>query len=216
MTLELYDTTLGDNARNGRCSFALPEGSRTHLPEVFSSRFCSHRTSTFYKRPEDRILLIFHGSGPTGITLIVIFISTLLHFSKPGRLISWDEWKKYTWIADPQESAMLLSPRGFISSSRFLHHKPHPDEHHLLRVTVTSFLPSIEEKPSPTTTTGSVRDGWGERVPLLVAATKKTFDIHPDTEEPSEIRVMMTEDNILIVTVRHSPNTTSRFLRLER
>jgi len=99
---------------------------------------------------------------------------------------------------------MLLSPQTFITSSRLLHHKPHPDEHQLLRVTVTSFLPSIEEKSSPGPATGSVHDGRGERVPLLVAATKKGFDIHVDTEEISEMQVMMTEDNILIVTVRHS------------
>jgi len=98
---------------------------------------------------------------------------------------------------------MLLSPQTFISSSRFLHHKPHPDEHQLLRVTVTSFLPSIEEKSSPAT--GSTHDGRGEHVPLLVAATKKGFDIHVDTEELSEIQVMMTEDNILFVTVRYFP-----------
>jgi len=198
-TLELYDTTLGDNAPNGRCTFALPEGSRVHLPEIFSSRFYSHRSSSFYKRPEDRILLIFHGSGPTGVTSIVVFIRTLLNFSTPGRFVIWDEWKKYTWIADPQESAMLLSPQTFISSSGFLHHKPHPNEHQLLRVAVTSFLPSIEEKSSPAT--GSVHDGRGERVPLLVAATKKWFDIHVDTEDLSEIQVMMTEDNILTTAV---------------
>ena len=49
MTLELYDTTLGDNARDRRCVFALPDGSRVHLPKVSPRDFCACATSTFYK-----------------------------------------------------------------------------------------------------------------------------------------------------------------------
>jgi len=86
MVLELYDTTLGDGTQDGRCVFALPEGS-IHLPKVYPSCFYPSPSSTFYKCPEDYALLIFHASGRTGMTLIVVFVTTLLHFSKPSQLV---------------------------------------------------------------------------------------------------------------------------------
>lgn len=201
MTLELYDTTFGSGARDSRCVFALPEGSRVHLPEVFPSYFCPSPSSTFYKRPEDRILSIFHASGRTGITLIVVFVSSLLHFFEPGRFVKWDEWEKYTWIVGPEESATLHSPQTFISSSGFLHYRPGGRQR--LRVTVTSFLPSTEAKYL--SATGPTHDGRGEHIPLPVAASKREFNIHDEAEGLWEAQVMMTEDNILILPVRRSP-----------
>ena len=204
--MELYNTTLGGDAWANRCAFALPESGRIHLPDGFPNGFCPYTSPTFYKRPEDRILLIFHESDLTGIRAIVVFVSTLLHFSKPRRFVAWDEWKKYTWIADLQESAALFSPRTFSSGSRFLCHRPHPNEEQLLRVTVTSFLPLIEEKPSPAI--GPAHNGRGEQMPLFVAARKREFDIHIGTgpEDRGKTQVMMTEDNIVITTVRQSPD----------
>ena len=136
----------------------------------------------------------------------MVFVSTLLHLSKPGRFVAWNEWNKYTWIGDSQESATLPFPGTFVSSSGFLRHGPHPDEDQLLRVTVTSFLPSAEEKPSPAI--GSAPDGRGEYMPLPVTAKKRVFDIHVGTDPGKlwEAQVMMTEDNIVITMVRRSPD----------
>jgi len=68
MTLELYDTTLGDGAWDDRFAFALPEADHFHQPEVFPTCFCRSPSSTFYKRPEDRTLLIFQASDRTGMS----------------------------------------------------------------------------------------------------------------------------------------------------
>ena len=80
---------------------------------------------------------------------------------------------------------------------------------------MTSFLPSIEEKPS--LAISSAHDGRGEHMPLLVAARKREFDIHVGTDpgEWWEAQVMMTEDNIVITVVRQSPDRSVRILTLE-
>ena len=204
-TLEMYNPTLSDDAWADRCVFALPEGGRLYLPEIFPNSFCPCPSPTFYKRPEDRVLLIFHESDPIGVTAIVVSVSTLMHFFKPRRFVAWDEWEKYTWAANPQESPALLSPPRFVSSSGFLRHRPHPYDDQLLRVTVTTFIPSIEEKPSPAI--GSARDGQGEHMPFLVDARTREFDIYVGTDPEGwhNTKVMMTEDNIVIITVRRSP-----------
>lgn len=191
--------TLGDGARDGRCAFALPESNRIHMPEVFLS--CPSPSSTFYKRPEDRILLIFHASGRTGIMLIVVFVSTLLHFAKPGRSVRWDEWEKYTWIIGPEESARLYTPRTSISSSGYLHCRAGGRQR--LRITITSFLPSTEEKCLPAT--GPAHDSRGEYMPLQITASMKELNVYDEAEGLWGAQVMMTEDNILIIPVRRSP-----------
>jgi len=51
-------------------------------------------------------------------------------------------------------------------------------------------------------------------MPLLVAARKREIDIHVGTD-PGEwwkAQVMMTEDNIIITTVRHSPDHSVQIL----
>jgi len=215
-TIELCNTTLGDDIWANRCTFAFPESGCIYLPVSFPNSFCPCPSPTFCKRPEDRILLILHQSDLTGTTGIVVFVSTLLHFFKPRRFVAWDEWKKYTWIADPRESAMLRSSRTFFSSSGFLHHRPHPDDDQILRVTMTSLSPSIEENPSPYI--GSTRNDWGEHIPVPVAARKRVFDIHIGTDRKRSwyTEVMMTEDNIIITTVRLSPDYSVQILTLER
>ena len=201
MTLELYDTTLGNDARDSRCIFALPEGSRVHPPEVFPTTLCPTPSSTFHKRPEDRVLLIFHASGRTGITLTVVFVSTLLYFSKPGRFVKWDEWEKYTWVIGPEESATLHSLQTFISSSGYLHYRPGGRQR--LRVTITSFLPSTEAKNLPTM--DPAYDGRSEHIPLPMTASMRELNIYDEAEGLWAAQVMMTEDNILIMPVRRSP-----------
>ena len=77
---------------------------------------------------------------------------------------------------------------------------------------MTSFLPSVEEKPSPAI--GSAPDGRVEHMPLLVAAKKRVFDIHVGTDPGKlwEAQVMMTEDNIVITMVRRSPDHSVQIL----
>jgi len=164
MTLELYDTTLRGDAWDRRCVLELPEGISPYPPKVLPKSFCPCISKSFHRRPEDRILLI----NTWGERAIVVSVSTLLHFSKPGRFVTWDEWKKYTWIADLRQTNILNRSRIFFSGSGFMRYGPHPKDQ-LLRVTVTSFLPSIEEKPSPTI--GSAHDG--EHMPILMTARER-------------------------------------------
>ena len=123
--------------------------------------------------------------------------------------MKWDEWEKYTWLAGAGESAMLHSPRTFISSSGYIYYLPSGRQR--LRVTFTSFLPSAEEY-SPAT--GSPPDRRGEHMPLLVAARKRYINIHIETDRLWETQVMITEDNIIIIPVRHSPKHGVRILTL--
>ena len=193
MTLDLYDTTLGDGAPDGRCVFALPEDGDICLPEIFPGCFRSSPSSTFYKRPEDSTLLISLVSPRIGIVVIAVFVSTLLHFFNPGRSVQWDEWKEYTWITYEDT---LNSPQVFVSSSGYLRNRP--DGRQRLRATVTSFLPSTDALPAK----GSAYDGRGEHAPLLVAARKVEINIHVEGEDLWGSQVLMTEDNILVVPVR--------------
>ena len=206
--LELYDTSAGDPGKL-QCMFALPSrlNGRSSV-EVYSGDSYHYNPSTFYTRPEDRILTIFveevsepyQQQYPNHITLIVVFISTLLRISKSRRFIAWEEWKQHAWVADQQEADDLFKYGAFISSSRIIHFSIPMKEQGAMALEVTSFRPSMIERLFHVP--GDTPDDLREGVPRRLVGRKVLLDMQVDDDDNTE--VMMTEDNIVLMTVRRS------------
>ena len=210
--LELYDTSSADPGKL-RCMFALPRrlGDRSSV-EIYSGDSYHYNPSTFYTRPEDRILTIFVEETqepqtyqyPTHITLIVVFVSTLLRLSESRRFIGWQEWKKYAWVADHQEAEDLFHYGAFISSSRIIHFSIPLKERGVMTLEVTAFRPSMVEHPFYTSGGGSDYSYYEE--PPRLTGSKALLDVQVEDDDDTE--VMMTEDNIILMTVRYLPRNS--------
>ena len=192
--------------------FALPSRlNGRNSVEVYSGDSYHYNPSTFYTLPEDRILTIFveetlepyQPQHPSHITLIVTFVSTLLHLSKSRRFIGWEEWKKYAWVADRQEADDLFNYGAFISSSRIVHFSVPPRQSGVMTLEVTAFRPSMIERPFYISD-GASGDSCG-RDPQRLICRKALLDVQVGDDDDTE--VMMTEDNIILMAVRYLLNT---------
>jgi hypothetical protein len=216
--LELYDTSSADPGKL-QCTFALPRrlSDRTSV-EIYSGDSYHYIPTTFYTRPEDRILTIFvketqepHSHQyPTHITLIVVFVSTLLHLSESRRFVGWQEWKQHAWVADHQEANDLFNYGAFISSSRFIHFSIPLKQQGLMTLEVTTFRPSMIENPFYMS--GGAPDHSYYAGPPRLTGSKALLDVH--VEDDDETEVMMTEDNIILMTVSHLPDNGFLMLTL--
>ena len=204
--LELYDTSSTDPGK-AQCVFVLPRRLKgSSSVEIYSGDSHHYNPSTFYTRPEDRILTIFVEETqesysrryPSHITLIVVFVSTLLHLSESRCFIGWQEWKKYAWVADHQEADDLFNYGAFVSSSRIIHFSVPQKQQGVMTLEVTTFRPSIIERPF------YISDGTSgvscEGEPLRLVGKKELLDVQVEDDDDTE--VMMTEDNIILMTVR--------------
>lgn len=204
--LELYDTS-SDDPGKVQCVFALPRrlDGRSSV-EIYSGDSYHYNPSTFHTRPEDRILTIFVEESqepysyqyPSHITLIVVFVSTLLHLSESRRFIGWQEWKKYAWVADHQEAENLFNFGAFISSSRIIHFGIPLNRQGVMTLEVTTFRPSMIEHPLYMSDGASHDAHYAE--PPRLTGSKALLDVHVEDDDDTE--VMMTEDNIVLMTVR--------------
>jgi len=191
--------------------FALPRrlNGRSSV-EIYSGDSYHYNPSTFYTRPEDRILTIFVEETqepysyqyPSHITLIVVFVSTLLRLSESRRFIGWQEWKQYAWVADHQEADDLFNYGAFISSSRIIHFSIPLKQQGVMTLEVTTFRPSIIEHPLYMS--GGASDGSYYAEPPRLTGSKALLDIQIEDDDDTE--VMMTEDNIILMTVRYLPD----------
>lgn len=204
--LELYNTSSADPGKP-RCVFALPRRLNGHSSvEIYSGDSYHYNPSTFYTRPEDRILTIFveetqepdSYQHPNHITLIVVFVSTLLRLSESHRFVRWQEWKQYAWVADRQEAGELFNHGAFISSSRIIHFNVPLKQQGVMMLEVTTFRPSVIERPFYIS--GGACDDPCNGEPRRLVGTKVLLDVQIESDDDTE--VMMTEDNIVLMTVR--------------
>ena len=205
--LELYDTSSAGDPGKVQCIFALPSrlNGRSSV-EVYSGDSYHYNPSTFYTRPEDRILTIFVEENPepyqyqypSHITLIVVFVSTLLRLSESRRFIAWEEWKQYAWMADHQEADDLFNYGAFISSSRIIHFRVPLKQQGVMTLEVTTFRPSMIERPFYTSG-GASDNSYNAEEPRRLVGRKALLDVQVDDDDTE---VMMTEDNIILMTVR--------------
>lgn len=208
--LELYDTSSAGSPGELQCMFALPSNlNGRNSVEIYSGDSYHYNPSTFYTRPEDRILTIFveeisepyQLQYPSHITLIVTFVSTLLRLSKSRRFIGWEEWKRYAWVADHQEADDLFNFGAFISSSRIVHFSVPPRQRGVMTLEVTAFRPSMIEQPFYISDGASGDSRGGESHSLI--CRKALLDVQVGEDDDTE--VMMTEDNIILMAVRYLP-----------
>lgn len=178
--------------------------------EVYSGDSYHYNPSTFYTRPEDRILTIFVEESqepysqqyPSHITLIVVLVSTLLRLSESRRFIGWQEWKQYAWVADHQEADDLFNYGAFISSSRIIHFNIPPQQRGVMTLEVTTFRPSMIEQPFYMSDSAS--DYSNDTGPRRLIGRKALLDVQVKDDDDTE--VMMTEDNIILMTVKRLPD----------
>ena len=205
--LELYDTSPAGEPGTLQCKFTLPSRDKCRSSvEVYSGDSYHYSPSTFSTRPEDRILTIFVeetpeplDAHPSYITLIVVFVSTLLRLSESCNLVTWEEWKKYAWVADHQEADELFHFGAFISSSRIIHFGVPKKQQGVMTLEVTAFRPSLVERllHVPGDTTDGPCDGESRRL----IGRKASLDVYVEDDDDAE--VMMTEDNIVLMAVRY-------------
>ena len=205
--LELYDTSPAGDPGRLQCKFSLPNklNGRSSV-EVYSGDSYHYNHSTFYTRPEDRILTVFVEENqapyqyqyPSHITLIVVFVSTLLRLSETRRVVAWEDWKRYAWVADHQEADDLFNYGAFISSSRIIHFSVPVEQRRVMTLEVTTFRPSITERPFYAS--DGAPDGPNDAEPCGLVGTKARLDVQVEDDDDTE--VMMTEDNIILMTVR--------------
>ena len=206
--LELHDTSSADPGQI-RCVFTLPKrlGGDTSV-EIYSGDSYHYHPFTFYTRPEDRILTIFveeaqepySSQHPSHITLIVVFVSTLLRLAQSHRLVEWQEWEQYAWLADRQEADDLFKYGAFISSSRIIRPIVPPEQQGVKTLEVTTFRPSIIERSFHTSCDASDDSGCAE--PRRLIGRKALLDVQDD----GNAEVMMTEDNIILMKVGNFPD----------
>ena len=201
--LELYDTSSADPRKIG-CVFTLPKRFRgdTYV-KIYSGNSYHRHPFTFYTRPEDRILTIFveeagapySSQYPNHITSIVVFVSTLLRLAQSRRLVEWQEWEQYAWVADRQEPDDPFDYRAFISSSRIISLIVPPRQQGVMTLEVTTFRPSIIEQSFHTS--GDASDDSGCAEPRRLIGRKALLDVQDD----GNAEVVMTEDNIILIKV---------------
>ena len=218
--LELYDTSSIDPGKI-QCVFTLPKrfGGHTSV-EIYSGDSYHYHPSTFYTLPEDRILTIFveeaqepySSQHPSHITLIVVFVCTLLRLAQSPRLVEWEEWKQYAWVADHQEAEYLFNYGAFISSSRIIHFSVPPKQQGVMTLEVTTFRPSIIEQSFHTPGDTSGDSPCAE--PRRLIGRKASLDVQVGDDGDTE--VMMTEDNIVLMTVWNPPDDGLLMLTLQR
>lgn len=205
LALELYDTSSSGDPGKPLCMFSLPNWLNDRSPvEVYSGDSYHYNPSTFYTRPEDRILTIFVEETqesyryPSDITMIVVFVSTLLCFSETRRFVAWEEWARYAWVADHREADDLFNYGAFISSSRIIHLNLPVTQRGVRTLEVATFRPSMTERPFyiPNDTPEEPNDAD----PRHLVCRKALLDVPVEDDDDTE--VMMTEDNIILMTVR--------------
>ena len=207
--LELYDTSSADPGKI-RCVFTLPKRPRGRTSiEIYGSNSYRYHPSTFYTRPEDRILTIFvEDRGPRSRQypshLIVVFISTLLHLAQSRDLVEWEEWKKYACVEDNQEAEGPFYHGAFISGSSIINFSPTPPKQPGMRtLELVTFRPSIIEKSFHTS--GDASDDSRSAEPGRLIGRKTFLDVRVDGDH-DDTEVMMTEDNIILMTVGNFPD----------
>ena len=208
--LELYDTSPTGDPGKLQCMFTLPSRlSGRNFVKVYSGSAYRYNPSTFYARPEDRILTTFveetsqqYGHQYRHITLVVVFISTLLHLSESRRFIGWQEWKQYAWVANHREANGLLESGAITSNSRIINFSLLPKQPGLVTLEVTAFRPSIIERPLYTSGSApdNLRDGGARRL----IDRKVSLDV----QAKEGVEVSMTEDNIILIEVRYLPDNS--------
>jgi len=195
--LRLYGTSSEDPGKV-QCVFTLPKKLRGRtFVEIYSGDSHHHHSSAFYTRPEDRILIVSVKEAPlsdpsehhTRITSIVVFVSTLLHLAQSRHLVGWEEWKQYTSVTDDQEAGSLINNRSFISSSRIINVSASPEQEGMMTLEVTAFRPSIIERSLYAS---------GDVEPGRLICRKASYDVQ--TDDISKTEVMMSEDNIIMMT----------------
>lgn len=215
VVLELYDTSPTGDPGKLQCMFTLPtQFNYRSSAEVYSGDSYHYSPSTFFTRPEDRILTIFvdeisgpiYPRHPGHITLIVVFVSTLLRLSESRHFIEWAEWKQYAWVADDQEASNLFRYGAFISSSRIIHLSVPQKQQGVRTLEVTTFRPCLAERRLhiPGYTSDDLCDGE----PCHPIGRKASLDVQVEDDEDPE--VMMTEDNIILMTVRYLTDDSFR------
>ena len=200
--LELYDTSPAGEPGKLQCEFTLPSRHKCRSSvEVYSGDSYHYIPSTLSTRPEDCILTIFVEETPepldvhpSDITLIVVFVSTLLRLSESCNVVTWEEWKKYAWVADHQEADELFHFGAFISSSRIIHFDVPKKQQGVMTLEVTPFRPSLVKRllHVPDDTSDGSCDG-GAR---LLIGKKASLDVYvedDDDDDDDDDEVMMTE-----------------------
>ena len=202
--LKLYDTSSEDPGKI-QCVFTLPKKLRGRTSvDIYSGVSHHHRSSTFYTRPEDRIMAVSVKEAPlsdspshhTHVTSIVVFVSTLLRLAQSRRLVGWEEWKQYTWAADNQEADNLINDKSFISSSRIVNLGVSPEQQGMMTLEVTNFRPSIIERPLYTSGDAPCESGCAE--PGRLISRQMLLEVQAADVDKTE--VMMSEDNIVLMT----------------
>ena len=136
---------------------------------------------------------------PGHITAIVVFVSTLLRLSESRHLIEWAEWKQYAWVADGREANDLFRDVAFISSSRIIRFGVPQKQQEVMTLEVITFRPSLVERwlHIPGCTSDNPRDGE----PWHLIGRNVSLDVQVEDDDDHE--VMMTDDNIILITVRY-------------
>jgi len=209
-SLDLYDTSPTGDPGKLQCTFILPNRLGGYASvEVYISNSYLYSPSTFFTRPEDRIATVFVEETSTPlpvqnrsyITLIAVFVSTLLRLSETRRFVPWTEWKQYAWVASGQEAYDSFHTGTFTSSTRFIHFAAPPWQKQpgVMTLEMTTFRPSLVEGRLhvPGYISGDPCDGE----PHHLIGRKVSLDVQ--VEDGDDPQVMMTEDNILLVTVRY-------------
>ena len=100
-------------------------------------------------------------------------------------------------MADHQEADDLFNYGAFISSSRIIHFSVPSKQQGVMTLEVTTFRPSIIERSFHTSGDAS-RDSHSAE-PRRLIGRKASLDVQVDDDDDTE--VMMTEDNIILMTV---------------
>ena len=203
MVFELYDTS-ADSPGKPQCKFTLPRRQNCHSSvEAYSGNSYQYNPSTFSTRPEDGILTIFVEETlsfevrPSHMAVIVVFVSTLLRFSEYRSFVPWEEWERYAWVGhrevnDPSFEASMSSSR--IIQFRSVLQK----QQGVMTFEVIAFRPSLVERllhiPD-----GISDDRCGGE-PRRLIGRRALLDV--EVEDDDDPEAMITEDNIILVTVR--------------
>jgi len=204
--LELYDTSPTGNPGKLQCMFTLPdwEGGRTSV-ELYISNSYLYSPSTFFTRPEDRIATIFleetsvRVQNRVRVTKIAVFVSTLLRLSESRNFIPWAEWKRYAWVAGSQEAYDSSHSGMFTSSSRFIYFTVPQKQPGVWTLEMTTFRPSLVERRLHIP--GYTSDDPSDGEPCRLIGRKASLGVH--VEDGDDPDVLMTEDNLILMTVRY-------------
>ena len=132
---------------------------------------------------------------PNHITLIVVFISTILGLAQSRRLVEWQEWEQYAWVADDQEADDLFNYGAFISSSRIIRAIIPSMQQGAKTLEVTTFRPSMIDRSFHTSNDASDDSSCAE--PRRLIGRKAFLEVQDD----DDAEAMTTEDNIILMKV---------------